>query len=400
MSGAESNIINNNVVDTKDDGIISKPKGQTLYIIAKKANDFFKYLSNYSTNILVAAVVSVSSSAGIMYIIKYFICFFYAVVLMIMAEKNDKDLIVQSNTFIDSLENFKQSFSVSLLREQGFGNWIINTFNSDIFFNFFKDLRVNLGNDLSFKLGQFKELENYTTEEVTPKFEENIGIIWIVFIIIVLAIIKYLNPSTNPIINLFRKKNKRGGGITNDIGDGKPNDIDELIQLFIDKCPGLDKYPGLNEYVDDILQYLVDIIGTIDKSNLEQTGIKPEDISKINIDYIKHIKLSDVKDFEVPKEFFDDINSIIDIFIGQLKDIKAGAEERVEQMEEMKQSEANVRYGKEFQVTSGSQGMRVGSMGGKQKRSRKKHNKSKSAKRKHSRKKHSRRKHSRRKHIK
>jgi len=385
MSGAESNNINNNVVDTKDDGIISKPKGQTLYIIAKKANDLFKYLSNYSTNILVAAVVSVSSSAGIMYIIKYFICFFYAVVLMIMAEKNDKDLIVQSNTFIDSLENFKQSFSVSLLREQGFGNWIINTFNSDIFFNFFKDLRVNLGNDLSFKLGQFKELENYTTEEVTPKFEENIGIIWIVFIIIVLAIIKYLNPSTNPIINLFHKRNKRGGGITNDIG--------ELIKLFIDKCPGLDKYPGLDEYVDDILQYLVDIIGTIDKSNLEQTGIKPEDISKINVDYIKHIKLSDVKDFEVPKEFFDDINSIIDIFIGQLKDIKAGAEERVEQMEEMKQSEANVRYGKEFQVTSVlNQGIHVGSMGGKQKRSRRKHNKSKSAKRKHSRRKRSRRK--------
>jgi hypothetical protein len=62
-------------------------------------------------------------------------------------------------------------------------------------------------------------------------------------------------------------------------------------------------------------------------------------------------------------------------------------------MEQMKQSEADVRYGKEFQVTSGlNQGMRVGSMGGKQKRSRKTHNKSKSAKRKRSRRKRSRRK--------
>lgn len=390
----------NNVLGTKKeyddwikegDGRYEQFKRKSFIFITQKANDLFKYYKNIST----ATVMSVGGSALIMINLKYIICFFYAVWLMMMADKNDKDLIIESNTFIDSLENFKQSFSYSLLREQGFGNWIINTFNSDIFFNFFKDLRVDSGNYLSFKSGQFKELENFTTQEVTPKFEENIGIIWIVFIIIVLAIItKYLNPSTNPIINIF---SGRGGGIKNEIGDGKPNDIGGLIKLFIHECPGLDKYPGLDEYVDDILQYLVDIIGTIDKSNLEQTGIKPEDISKINVDYIKHIKLNDVKDFEVPKEVFDDINSIIDIFIGQLKDIKAGAEERVEQMEEMKQSEANVRYGNPYkQEITGFNAMgpmAVGSMGGKQKRSRKKHNKSKSAKRKRSRRKHSRRKH-------
>lgn len=395
-----SNTNNNNALGTQeeydkwikeDNSSFGQFKRKSFVFIIQKTN----FLVKNFERILAATKMSVGGSVLIMFNLKYIICFFYAVWLMMMGEKNDKDLIIESNTFIDSLENFKQSFSYPLLKEQGFGNWIINIFNTDIFFNFFKDLRVDSGNYLSFKSGQFKELENFTTEEVTPKFEENIGITWIVFIIIVLAIIKYLNPSTNPLINLF-KKEKKGGGKPNEIGDGKPNDIGGLIKLFIDGCPGLDKYPGLDEIVDDILQYLVDIIGTIDKSNLDQIGIKPEDISKINVDYIKHIKLNDVKDFEVPEEFFDNINSLIDIFIGELKDIKAGAEERVKQMEEMKQSQDNLRYGNEFK--QGAMGFNtmvpigVGAMGGKQKRSRRKR-----SRRKHSRRKRSRRKRSRRK---
>jgi hypothetical protein len=180
---------------------------------------------------------------------------------------------------------------------------------------------------------------------------------------------RYLSPS----------RNKKGGG--------KINNLDDVLKIFADKTPGLD------DFVDDILQYVVDIINTIDKSVLDQIGIKPEDISQINVEYIKNINFEEIKELKMPIEFYQDIYVQIRDVKGQFAGIKADAEARVEQMEEMKQSEADVRYGKEFQVTSGlNQGMRVGSMGGKQKRSRRKHNKSKSVKRKRSIRKHSRRK--------
>jgi hypothetical protein len=183
---------------------------------------------------------------------------------------------------------------------------------------------------------------------------------------------RYLSPS----------RNKKGGG--------KINNLDDVLKIFTDKTPGLD------EFVDDILQYVVDIIGTIDKSDLDQMGIKPEDISQINVEYIKNINFNQVKGLKMPIEFYQDIYMQIRDVKGQFEDIKTDAEARLEQMKKMEQSEADVRYGnpykQEIMGFNAMGPMAVGSMGGKQKRSRRKHNKSKSVKRKHSRRKRSRRK--------
>jgi hypothetical protein len=307
-------------------------------------------------------------------------------------------LISQSNGYIEILNSFIALLLniidprnyIKLLDIPGdivFLTRIISTFGSGIY----KSLGY-LYNNNKFILS-FQQASNSFIEFI-PEIQDYPGLVILFAILGTLYFLyTFYEETSNQVeiptsYNPSRQKTGRYSSPSrNKKGGGKINNLDDVLKIFTDKTPGLD------EFVDDILQYVVDIINTIDKSVLDQIGIKPEDISQINVEYIKNINFDEVKGLKMPIEFYQDIYMQIRDVKGQFEDIKAGAEARIEQMEQMKQSEADVRYGKEFQVTSGlNQGIRVGSMGGKQKRSRKTHNKSKSAKRNRSRRKRSRRK--------
>jgi hypothetical protein len=428
--------VNESEINKKEVYVTIMNLGPTIKLllinIKNQAKDFFNYLVKYFGYIPTAIGLSVVAATGTSFLAMCLVCIIWIALRLLLglgkyifssllSLGNVLKLIVQSNTYIEIFQSIKQY--ISLIKIEGFGNWIVNTFNSDILINGVKNNLRYLGNNFLFIFEEIVRNYNHVIEKVIPQFEENIGIIWIIFTLINLALLFYIKsprspsrqnptitPSQSPDIELItfqsdsipKTKPKRNTSPLSERkkeaqnnqqgkkGGGKTNDIDELLKIFTDE------YPGIDEYVDDILQYLIDIIGTIDNSDLEKIGINPQDIRQINVDYIKHIKLNDVKDIKIPEQVFDDINEQIDIIIGQLQDIKAGAEEQVKQMEEMKQSQDNLRYGNEFKqgiMRYNSMGpIGVGAMGGKQKRSRRKHNKGKSGKRKRSRRKRSRRK--------